>query len=507
MNKMFKKLIKEDIKPNDWEFEFQQRNKQTVLMADWWCRSFYHHMPVEIKFEVPPLDYLMTGTNRGYVKKDQKREVIEKLAIACKGDDYLLYVMKQTIARVAELDTLANKVEQAFKDDQISYARLVELWNKLDAVLIRVIPWFYIPWYISEYNILTDRVRDGLVHHSNKLETIADPATALITVIFPTKPAAFQREQVDFYDLVRLAQTNKQFATDKVFKQKANVYLKKYDWIVTFPLLPLPPLTYEGLIDKVKQAIKDNSIVEFQRQQKAKVENETKARVIIKVLQSDKRLLKDIEWAQELGYVLTASVEEATRSAARYQYFFREVASRLSLSEEELGYFTSSEIVDGLKNKKLADQKILKQRKNGYVFTIFSGVEQAAFGKEAIALTTWIDQAITLVDGDVEELKGQTASPGYARGVVKIAPTPQDSYLLKEGEILVCSMTGPDYVSAMKRAAAIVTDEGGLLSHASIMSREFGKPCVIATKIATKVLKDGMVVEVDADDGVVRIVK
>jgi pyruvate,water dikinase len=67
-------------------------------------------------------------------------------------------------------------------------------------------------------------------------------------------------------------------------------------------------------------------------------------------------------------------------------------------------------------------------------------------------------------------------------------------------------MTSPDYVPAMKRAKAIITDEGGLLSHAAIMSREFGKPCIIGTKIATKILKDGMMVEVDADKGIVRII-
>jgi pyruvate,water dikinase len=56
----------------------------------------------------------------------------------------------------------------------------------------------------------------------------------------------------------------------------------------------------------------------------------------------------------------------------------------------------------------------------------------------------------------------------------------------------------------MRRAVAIITNEGGLLSHAAIMSREFGKPCIVGTKIATKVLKNGDMVEVDADKGIVR---
>ena len=68
-------------------------------------------------------------------------------------------------------------------------------------------------------------------------------------------------------------------------------------------------------------------------------------------------------------------------------------------------------------------------------------------------------------------------------------------------------MTSPDYLPAMKRAAAILTDEGGMLSHAAIMSRELGKPCIVRCKIATKVLKNGDEIEVDADNGVVKIIK
>ena len=66
-------------------------------------------------------------------------------------------------------------------------------------------------------------------------------------------------------------------------------------------------------------------------------------------------------------------------------------------------------------------------------------------------------------------------------------------------------MTRPEFVPAMQKAAAIVTDEGGLTCHAAIISREMRKPCVIATKNATKVLKDGMLVEVNADHSAVRI--
>ena len=78
----------------------------------------------------------------------------------------------------------------------------------------------------------------------------------------------------------------------------------------------------------------------------------------------------------------------------------------------------------------------------------------------------------------------------------------------KKGEILVTEMTRPDTVLACKKAAAIVTDEGGITSHAAIISRELKIPCIIAAKIATQVLKTGDLVEVDATNkGVVSIIK
>ena len=100
-------------------------------------------------------------------------------------------------------------------------------------------------------------------------------------------------------------------------------------------------------------------------------------------------------------------------------------------------------------------------------------------------------------------LKGIGASPGIATGTVKIISDVSEIDKVKEGDILVTKMTTPDMVPAMKKAAAIVTDEGGLTCHAAIVSRELGTPCVVGTKKATEILKDGMVVTVDGEKGIV----
>jgi pyruvate, water dikinase len=98
-------------------------------------------------------------------------------------------------------------------------------------------------------------------------------------------------------------------------------------------------------------------------------------------------------------------------------------------------------------------------------------------------------------------LSGAAASPGIGTGPVKILKSPKEIGKLEKGDVLVAPMTSPDYVPAMKKSAAIITDEGGQTSHAAIVSRELGIPCIVGTKEATKKLKDGMMVSVDGSSG------
>jgi phosphohistidine swiveling domain-containing protein len=102
------------------------------------------------------------------------------------------------------------------------------------------------------------------------------------------------------------------------------------------------------------------------------------------------------------------------------------------------------------------------------------------------------------------ELRGMTAYPGVIRARCRIVHDYHKD-LLQKGEILVTKMTDPYFVPIMKKASAIVTDGGGMLSHAAIVSRELRKPCIVGTKFATQILKNGDLVEVDANKGVVKI--
>lgn len=100
-------------------------------------------------------------------------------------------------------------------------------------------------------------------------------------------------------------------------------------------------------------------------------------------------------------------------------------------------------------------------------------------------------------------VRGLGASPGRASGKVRVIMDVKDISQFQEGEILVTEMTAPDWVPAMRKAAAIVTNGGGMTAHAAIVSRELGVPCVVGTKVATEVLKTGQLVTVDGSLGVI----
>ena len=100
------------------------------------------------------------------------------------------------------------------------------------------------------------------------------------------------------------------------------------------------------------------------------------------------------------------------------------------------------------------------------------------------------------------EVEGFVACPGRVTGRAVVLRSANDLKKVQKGDVLVASMTTPEYAPAFKKAVAIVTDQGGITCHAAIVAREMGIPCVIGTKVATRTFRDGDIVEVDANEGV-----
>ncbi len=420
-------------------------------------------------------------------------------------DQYVSYVVKNSLDKIKEYGRIVAGINIEINGAKVTNEQLCQLWDKADAGFQKMQPWFYIPWYISEENMITDKVKDGLITHKEEIEEVCDLQDALGILIFPNRKVGFQKEQEDFFSLVTYAETTPNFEQDKKFIERVKLHVQNYGWMKTYFFVYLEPLSESELINKIKAAIENKSRPDFELQQKIQQKNASLAAKLEKTLNKDASLIKHINQARDFAYVLTAGVDEGMRVGYALRNFYDLVASRIEIKKEELQDLTSAEIHAALKGIQKIDFKELERRQTAYTYALLSGETYIASGEHGKMISNRIDEVVNKTDTNISEFNGHSASRGHAKGKVKIALLPQDSYSLKDGEVLVCSMTGPDYVPAMKRASAVVTDEGGLLSHAAIMSREFGKPCIVGTKIATKVLKDGDIVEVDANKGIVRI--
>jgi phosphoenolpyruvate synthase/pyruvate phosphate dikinase len=502
-----KSLNKNLINLKDWEYEFTQRAEQPILLCDWWMRGIGGFFAAELDIKIPYFDYIFTDSNRGYCKPFKKQAVLQAIREKIKDPKSLKRILKRSVDFPRDFNDYSKVVNQAIRKPNISNQELAKLLETMDDKFIRNIPWFWYPYYMASENMLIDPVKMRIQEHKSKIEKILPLDEAILLLIFPVKKTAFQIEQEEMHKLVKLAHGKNNFEKSPAFKKAGAAYLKKYDWLTTFILSPLLPMTYKQLAERVRDAIKNKFAETYPKQVAEAQSNATKVKLLWKLIQHDRPLTQAIENARELGYGLTAGIEEAYVSSSRYLKFLQIVAERIGVKYEDTKYLVTAEEIEALKTGKKISSKIIEERRKGFIAGIIEGQQYFSFGKEAHKLSQWVDLELNKVDQSIKELKGQPACKGFVKGKVRIALNPEQAHAIKEGEVLVCPMTNPDYVPAMKRSSAIVTDEGGLLSHAAIMSREFNKPCVIGTKIATKLLKNGDMVEVDANKGIIRIIK
>jgi len=490
----------------EWEFEFQQRDVHPAIMTDFWLRATRDQLSKQFKLPVKNPDYLFTSTYKGYIKSSNKKEILEKLKEKVKDHEYLTYILERTMGAVKDFDKVMEESAAKLAKD-ISKDDLADIWAKVEQVYLETVPWYWIPWYLTEENIISDMVMVGLEKYRKDIEKITDFNMALGILIFPKKEVIFQKEQSDLCGLVKMAEEDPPFVKKEEFRKRANEYLNKYAWMRTYFLLPIELLSFDGLVKKVEEAKKSGLLEEHALQEKKKAEYSVMHGKLLDILSNDKELIGAIADASELAWVLTASVEQGILAASKLLPFNKALAKALGVPYEYWVHFRSDEIVSCLKEGKCLSLETINERIVGTAALMQSGVITWMFGEEAKRFSEYVESGAGEIDTNIKEFKGQPAFRGKVRGMVRIALTPSESNALISGEILVTSMTSPDYVPAMRRAAAIVTNEGGLLSHAAIMSREFGKPCIVGTKIAAKVLKTGDMVEVDADKGIIKIIE
>lgn len=340
----------------------------------------------------------------------------------------------------------------------------------------------------SGYNLMKTEI---LKYCSN----LTDEEINLLTA--PERPTFIQQELLDRVKIIKKKKRGLNIYRD-LEKHTQKYFWFKNNWAYVHNL------TVEDFVKDVDDSIKDwdntkeraEDVIVYLKNIKTRKKALIKKKFIPKEAQNIFYLFTRItDWRDERKKMATC-----IPNSYLYKILHR-LARENNITEEQAGQLIFFEVNGWKLFKKIINNSnrrvsewVYYCRKNGDCQSFYGSVAKEIFN----TLVKTLDKGV---------LHGMVANKGAVVGRVRIVETKNDFNKMKKGDILVATMTRPEYVPIMRLAGGIVTNEGGVTCHAAIVSRELNTPCIIGTQIATEALKDGDMVEVDANNGVVKIIK
>jgi len=439
------------------------------------------------------------GVMEAYGEKDSWEDMIDRAHDAFEEDP-----------------TIPDELENEFDQRSVSFLSLSKQINKLDLESLtnqELFDWHkkYVESYADTYpygeplafilkDAYTDDLEDTLAEKGVTEESLNQ---VMQTLTSPRRKSFVNKEELELARIAKLTEIDSKDSqlSDEV-KTKLREHTEKYKWI---------PYDYgvttweygdfkDRLLDMAPEGDLDEKIENLESYSKNMKADQKRLYDKHDVDSSEQQYFEGI---RKLIHLNDTKKEVFTRSHVLVRNLQDEIADRLDITWDLLGFFKMEELKEALLTGG-APQQVLQARHDHSVLTIRQNKKpNFAINEEADSL---IDETITQKEGEKQGvIDGQSASDGTHIGVVQVLHSAKEVDKISKGDILVTAMTSPDYVTGMKKAGAIITDEGGVTSHAAIVSRELEIPCVIGTQNATKILDNGDKVEVDADEGVVKI--
>jgi phosphoenolpyruvate synthase/pyruvate phosphate dikinase len=335
--------------------------------------------------------------------------------------------------------------------------------------------------------------QEGISHLIKKLEErFTREEISILTL--PLKPDLITLEQRDWNKLIKAP-----FNKKKIIK-----HIKKYPWTAT----------YQHSMKEILYTFKQKYTLDKENKIKIKETDKNElAKKQAKILKKAPELKSLIDFIQRL--VLSRAEIKCCWAGSEYYTLplFKEISKRKNEDLHILrDYYLTADLKELLfQNKKLSKKEIENRKKcfvglwknNKVIFV--SGNQAEELAKKELKSLYEIKKS--------NILKGTVANPGKVIGIARILEANNIKQAMnlrktfKRGEILITQMTQPNIVDIASKASAIVTDEGGMLSHAATISRELKVPCIVGTQEATRTIRDGDLIEVDANKGIVKILK
>lgn len=458
--------------------------------------KYFHPKYASIGIWMLKDDFFYEETSR-----EEKREIYKYIFKKIKKDKN--YLKKQKTA--GDKNLIFLDIGRQFEKNRSKLTN-PEVWKSYEKFMLK----YYVDWLrwgpatIECADVFSEEYLPVLVEKELKGGEKKSLNDILITLtIFPGL-SFIEKERILFLEAI-LAIKRK----SKKFKGLIEKLAKEFFWIRN-TFVYAPALKEKDFFKEIKKEAREktyNQLEEELLRLKTKVKRLKRAKAD---LYKKHRFSSDLKLhfyiLEQLGAWIDYRKEHMLQANHYINLYCEEIAKRFKENLWKIKYYLPWEFKDLLLYNKRVPLNILKNRRKLSVYVVEKEKPNSWRAKYTIFYgnnAKKIYNAILLSFGR-DEIKGQVANAPIKTltGEVQII---LDTYKQKftPGKILVTSMTRPDFVPIMRQAKAIITDEGGITCHAAIVSRELGIPCIIGTKIATKVLKDGDLVEVDADKGVV----
>lgn len=470
------------------------------IMMGYLHASFKNLLDVDCEFS--GFNYINYGA---YVRKQDFFAFVSKVQEKVKKDPkFIRWVIKRNY----------EQCEKLLKVVESNTSELKKKRNKeLKALLQKYIdefhnmgPFWAVPFAIEKIgtNAISEELKKKLGGENE--DKFRDHFLILTS---PSKEGYVGREQREFLQLAVEIKKSGHSLDDPKLKmalkkneglwEKINSHVSNYVWL-NIQYMIGDPWTVDDFLLRLKHTLDPEEKLKEQEESKAKTERDVQE--TIRKLNLSKETAKVVDAIREYVFLRTHRKDVTTLGDYKIRPLLVEIGRRFGFSFEQITYYLIEEIYDLLLTGKKLKRATIKGRMDDFATLADKKSVKVITGKALEDYKkVWGEE---MVEGDIKEFQGEVASKGYGKGKVRLLVDRKLIPSFKQGEILVTTMTTPDFVPAMQKAAAIITDEGGILCHAAIISRELNKPCVIGTETATRVLKTGDVVEVDAEQGVVR---
>jgi len=422
-----------------------------------------------------------------------------------RGDKSTWCVDKQASIKTADKIIQQNLFDKLYVDWQKVNAELHTFISSLDIKKIDIVKDYQVLWEKHLKFYTYGMHLDHFIEWSDReIEILRKkyPALNLQELIKPSRQTFLAEEELDLLKIAKKIEKNKINSFENLKNTECYTLLsehqKKYFWIEN-NYKYTPQITIEEFFRRAKELVNediDSRIKDIENYENSYKKSCQKIFGETKVSPEDKKIIEIMSfssWWQDGRKATTLLVNYWINS------FLEKASKKYNIDFEKLQYIHPDEFQKMLISKNFN----LPEVKDTVIVWDSNGDFARYYDKDFLKI-----KEIVLVKPDpktMKEVKGSPAFGGNIRGNVRIIYNPKSDF--KKGDVLVTTMTRPEFVPLMKRASAVITDEGGITSHAAIIARELKIPCIVGTKFATHFLKDGDLVEVDADKGIVKIIK